>query len=117
MSEQKIDENQKQQQKQQLTPEEEKLLEDVKLKLEEVRLKNIEVLRGLHPQKVLSKKQHEILLSIKEEELTEADKTRLAWATLRLKHHGYTGSGHSIEQKKKSKLKRRMAKVSRKANR
>ena len=104
-------------QKQQLTPEQEKLLEDVKIKLEEARLKNFEILRGLHPQKVLSKKQHDILLSIKEEELTDADKTRIAWATLRLKHHGYTGSDYTVGQKKKVKLKRRMAKVSRKANR
>lgn len=86
-------------------------------KIEEQRLKNIESVRALHPQAILNPKQHEILLSIKEEELTDADKFRIAWATLRLKHHTYTGTGYSIKQKQKVKAKRKMAKKSRKANR
>lgn len=105
------DENLKQQEAAQVTQ------EDFDQKLEEERLKNIEIVRALHPQAILTLKQNDILLSIKEEELTEADKYRVAWATLRLKHHNYTGTGHTIEQKKKVKAKRRQAKKSRKANR
>lgn len=95
----------------------EELTKDFEQKLEEQRLKNIEKIRALHPQAILSSKQQEILLSIKEEELTETDKHRVAWATLRLKHHTYTGTGRSEMKKKKVKAKRKMAKKSRKANR
>src|SRR5258706_15807051 len=79
-------------------------------KLEEQRLKNIEKVRALHPQAILTSKQQEILLSIKEEELTEADKYRVAWTTLRLKHHTYTGTGYSEEKKKKVKAKEKWQK-------
>lgn len=109
------DENQKQQPAAPVNTEE--IEKDFEEKLEEQRLKNIEKVRALHPQAILNSKQHEVLLTIKEEELTEADKFRVAWATLRLKHHTYTGTGHTEAQKKKVKLKRKMAKKSRKANR
>lgn len=86
-------------------------------KEEAIRLKKIEVLRKLHPQKVLSRDQVETLLSLKEEELTDADKLRIQWATLRLKNHKYFSPARSTKKNKKAKLKRRMTKASRKANR
>lgn len=103
--------------KQPLSANAEEATEKLEQKLEEQRLKDIEKVRSLPAQKVLTAKQHEILLSIKKEELTEADKTRIAWATLRAKHHGYSGKGHTIAQKKKIKAKRKQVKKSRKANR
>lgn len=109
------DENQNQQPAAPVTAEE--IEKDLNQKLEEQRITNIEKVRALHPQAILTSKQHEVLLTIKEEELTEGDKFRIAWATLRLKHHTYTGTGHSETKKKSVKLKRRMAKKSRKANR
>jgi hypothetical protein len=86
-------------------------------KEEAIRLKKIEALRKLHPQKVLSRDQVETLLSLKEEELTDADKLRIQWTTLRLKNHKYFSPARSKKKNKKAKLKRRMAKASRKANR
>jgi hypothetical protein len=84
---------------------------------EEERLRKIELVRALPAQKVLTKKEQEILLTIKEEELTEADKFRISWATIRLKHHNYRGTDYTPAQKKRVKAKRRMASKSRKANR
>lgn len=82
-----------------------------------IQLNNIAVVRALPPQRVLTLKQVDVLLSIEENELTEEDKTKIAWATLRLKHHNYRGTDYTTSQKKKVKSKRRMTKVSRKANR
>lgn len=94
-----------------------KTTEDFEKDVESLRLINIEILRAQPPQKVLSRKEHETLLSIKEDELTHDDKLRIAWATLRLKHHTYTGTDRKKSQQKKAKSKRRMANNSRKANR
>jgi hypothetical protein len=78
---------------------------------------DIAKLRALPLQRVLTAKQYETLLSIKEEELTPDDKNRLAWAKLRLPKLRYAGTGYTPAQKKKVKAKRKTAKLSRKANR
>lgn len=83
----------------------------------ELQKKAIEYLRKLPAQKILSKKELEILMSMKEEELTDEDKLRVKWATLRLKHHRYSGTGYTASERKKAKVKRKLAKKSRKANR
>ena len=71
-----------------------------------------------HPQQILTNKEAQILLSKKEEELTEVEKTALKWLVLRLRHHNSTPKKvSSTKQNTKRKLKRRMSKVSRKANR
>lgn len=79
--------------------------------------REIEKLRALPPQRVLTLKQYDTLLSIKEEDLTDADKKRLAWAKLRLPKMTYTGIDYTPSQKKKVKVKRKMTAKSRKANR
>jgi len=81
------------------------------------RLLKIEEVRALHPSKVLNRAQLEALLSIKEEELTDADKSRVQLATLRLKHHKYTGTGYSSTERKKVRAARRVSRKSRKVNR
>jgi len=77
----------------------------------------IEKVRALPPQKVLTPKQTETLFLIEKEELTEDDKKRIAWATLRLPKQRYTGTDYTPTQKKKIKAKRRLTSQSRKANR
>lgn len=98
--------------------------EEIKAKITELqeeenakRLLKIEEVRALHPSKVLNRAQLEALMSIKEEELTDADKSRVQLATLRLKHHRYTGTGYSATERKRVKAARRTAKKSRKINR
>lgn len=84
---------------------------------EKERLISIEILRTKHPSKILNKKEVEILLTIKEEELTDEDKRRIKLTTLRLKHHKYSGKERSSIKNKKAKVKRKLANKSRKANR
>jgi hypothetical protein len=71
-----------------------------------------------HPQQVLTNKEMQILMSKKEEDLTESERTALKWMILRLKHHN--SSPRLTPNKRQNALKRkkrRMSKVSRKANR
>ena len=83
----------------------------------EIRNKKLEKIRAYHINRILTPNEISVLMTLKEEELTEQDKIRVKWITLRLKHHKYTGSGLSLKERKKAKVKRKMAKVSRKANR
>lgn len=102
---------------QQLTDAEKQVIQDAQALAEAERQLAIVNLRALHPQKVLSPKQYRTLLSLSEEEQTEEDKTRLAWASLRLVKHRYNGTDYTPAEKKKVKAKRRTAKASRKKNR
>lgn len=71
-----------------------------------------------HPQQVLTNKEMHILLSKKEEELTDVEKTAMKWMLLRLKHHNSTPKKVlSTKQNKLRKKKRSISNKSRKANR
>src|SRR5258705_11819575 len=49
-----------------------------------------EEIKWRHPQQVLTNKEAVILLSKKEEDLTEAEKVALKWLVLRARHHNST---------------------------
>lgn len=103
---------------QQITDEElAEMQKDAEALIEAQQQVSIAKLRALPLQRVLTEKQYETLLSIKEEDLTPDDKNRLAWAKLRLPRLKYSGTGYTIAEKKKVKAKRKSAKLSRKANR
>lgn len=89
-------------------------IQEAEAKANELR---VEAVRLLHPSKILNRKELEALMTVKEEDLTEADKSRIKLATLRLKKHNYTGTGYTVAEAKKAKAKRKAAKKSRKANR
>jgi hypothetical protein len=71
-----------------------------------------------HPQQVLTNKEMQILLSKKEEELTDEEKLAMKWMVLRIKNHNSTPKKVlSTKQNKLRKKRRSIAKESRKANR
>lgn len=71
-----------------------------------------------HPQQVLTNREAQILLTKKEEELTESEKYALKWLILRARNHGSSPKKVLTKtQNKRKRLKRKMAKQSRKANR
>ncbi len=83
----------------------------------EIRNKHLEKIRAFHPLRILLAKEIRTLATLKEEELTEDDKSRIKLATVRLSKHRYNGTDYSAKEKKKIKAKKRLVKASRKANR
>lgn len=71
-----------------------------------------------HPHQILTNKEVQILLTKKEEELTEVEKDAIKLFVVRARHHGSTPRKVlNTAQNKKKRLKKRMTKKSRKANR
>lgn len=77
----------------------------------------VEKVRALPALRVLTPRQFETLLSIKEEDLTLEDRRRLAWAKLRLPKTPYRGTDYTPAEKKKIKVKKKLVAQSRRANR
>lgn len=118
MDEQNSASEETQQKQQELTDAQiDEMIKNAEALAEENLKKEIAKVRALPAQRVLTQKQHEVLLLIKEEDLTEEDKTRIKWANLRAPKLRYTGTGYTIAEKKKVKVKRKLAKASRRANR
>jgi hypothetical protein len=84
----------------------------------EFNLEPFGVLNLRNPQQVLTKKESMILLSKKEDELSEDEKIALRWLLMRLKFHRSTPKkNYTKDQNTLRRKKRKFAKQSRKANR
>src|SRR5258708_7468210 len=64
-----------------------------------------EEIKWRHPQQVLTNKEAVILLSKKEEDLTESEKIALKWLVLRAKHHN--SSPKKVLNKQQNSLKKK----------
>jgi ABC-type oligopeptide transport system ATPase subunit len=69
-----------------------------------------------HPQQILTEKEIQILLTKEKEELTEIESKAIKLFLLRAKHHGSKPKVLSGTQRAHRKVKRKLAKKSRKIN-